>query len=100
MAVQTAPSTSQQVQLEYQMLLNGPARTPPAGLISNFDNPPDLDVYLNLTMSLCLVFASLAVFARMYTKIILLHTVGYEDCKCSDCISFGSDDLNLLKTLL
>ena len=99
MAVQTASSTSQQVQIEYQ-ILNGPAGTPPAGVISNFDNPPNLDVYLNLTLILCLILASLAVFTRMYTKILLVRSVGYEDCECSNCISFGSDILKLLKTLL
>ena len=100
MAVQTAPATSQQVQIENQMLLNGPAGTPPAGVISNFDNPPNLDVYIYLTLSLCLVLASFAFFARMYTKMVLLHSVGYEDCKCSSCISIGSDNLNLFKTFL
>ena len=87
MAVQTAASTSQQAQIEYQMLLNGPAGTPPAGVISNFENPPNLDVYLHLMLSLCMVFASLALFIRMYTKILLLRSVGYEDCRCSYCIS-------------
>ena len=100
MAVQTASSTSQQVQIEHQMLLNGPAGTPPAGVISNFENPPNLDVYLYLTLSLCLAFTSLAVCARIYTKILLLRSVRYEDCKCSNCISFGSDILKFLKTLL
>ena len=99
-AVQTAASTSQQVQMDYQQLLNGPAGPPPAGVISNFDNPPNLNVYLFLTLSLCLVFASLAFFARMFTKMVLLRSIGYEDCKCSSCISFGTDNLKSPKTFL
>ena len=97
MAVQIAPSSSQQVQTENQMLLNGPALTPPPGVISNFHNPPNLDVYIHLTLTLCLVLASLAFFTRMYTKMVLLRFVGYEDCKCSACIFFGPDNLMLLK---
>ena len=100
MAFQTATSTAQQSQMEYQMLLNGPAGTPPAGVVPNFASPPNLHVYINLTLSLCFGFATLACFTRMYTRAVLVRSVGYDDCKCSSYILFGSDGLKRLEISL
>ena len=86
--------------MEYQMLLNGPAGTPPAGVIPNFASPPNLHVCIDVTLSLCVIFASLACFIRMYTRMVLLRSVGYDDCKCSSCMAFGSDNLKLLEISL
>ena len=86
--------------MEYQMLLDGPAGTPPAGVVPNFASPPNLHIYINLTISLCFIFATLACFIRMYTRMVLLRSVGYDDCECSGCISLDSDDLKLLKISL
>ena len=83
MAVPTAVSASQEARIHYQSMLNGPAGTPPPGVVSNFDNPSNLNVYIYLTLSLCMVFGTFVLVTRMYTKVVLLHVVGYEDCKYS-----------------
>lgn len=78
MASPSNASTPESVQL----LLNGPAGTPPAGVTPNFDNPPNLNnTFLVGTLVLCLSFATVAVLIRLYTKLFLIRSVAYEDCK-------------------
>lgn len=55
--------------------------SPPAGVISNFHDPPNLDVFVILTIVLCATFATLAVLLRMYTKIFIIRALAWEDCK-------------------
>ncbi|KAF6239921.1 hypothetical protein HO173_001529 [Letharia columbiana] len=62
-----------------QTLLNGPAGTPPAGVVPNFQDPPNLNAFLILTLTLVLTFGSLAVLMRMYTKLFIIRSVAYED---------------------
>ncbi|KAM0794235.1 hypothetical protein BDR22DRAFT_895349 [Usnea florida] len=64
---------------ELQKLLNGPAVAPPAGIISNLENPPNIDTVCYLTFYLCLSCATLAVVMRIYTKQFLIHAIAYED---------------------
>lgn len=82
MAAPTLSSTPDQLQAELQRLLNGPASIPPAGVIPNFDDPPNLDIFLYITAALAISFATCAVIIRIYTKHFLLRSMGYEDCKC------------------
>ena len=63
-----------------EFLLNGPAVPPPAGVISNLDNPPNIDAICYITFSLCVSLASLAVGIRLYTKRFLIRCIAYEDC--------------------
>ena len=72
-----ATSTSEQL----QVLLNGPAGTPPVGITPNFDGPPNLNAFVTLTLTFCVTFTTLAVFMRMYTKLFLIRSIAYEDCK-------------------
>lgn len=65
---------------QVQALLNGPARAPPAGVPPNLENPPNLNHYLIITLVLCVLFSTLAVLIRMYTKFFLIRSVAYEDC--------------------
>lgn len=76
-----ASSTLEQAQAEHESLLNGPADTPPGG-VPVFDNPPNLDYLVHLTVILCVLSTSLAVFIRMYTRHALLRSLGYDDCEC------------------
>jgi hypothetical protein len=66
---------------ELQILLNGPAATPPAGVVPNFDDPPTLDAIIIPILTLCLTLATLAVLARAYTKLFIIRSIAYEDCK-------------------
>ena len=77
----TATAMSGQLQVELQELLNGPAGTPPAGTQPNFENPPNLYTIIYISKALILIFTTLAVFIRIYTRHFLLRSMGYDDCK-------------------
>ena len=69
---------------QLEVLLNGPAVTPPAGTVSNLDNPPNIDAICYMTFFLCMSLATLAVVIRLYTKRFLIRCIAYEDCEyCS-----------------
>lgn len=70
-------TTSTLAQLE--ALLNGPAGTPPPGVLPILEDTPNLHVAATIAYTICLVFASLAVFIRIYTRQFLLHSMGYDD---------------------
>ena len=76
----TTPSTSLNPE-QLQKLLNGPAGTPPVGVMPNLNDPPNLDTYVILTISICMTLATIAVLLRMYTKILITRSLAYEDCK-------------------
>lgn len=71
-----APQLSSQ---QLEALLNGPAGPPPPGARSNFDDPPNINGLVILTLTLCLVFATLAVLMRTCTKLFLIRSWDYED---------------------
>lgn len=80
MTVLSASPTPEQAH-ELQELLNGPAGKPPEGVVPNFLDPFSLDAIAITTLTLCIVFATLLVWARIYTKIFLMRLIAYEDCK-------------------
>ncbi|CAD6580725.1 MAG: hypothetical protein ASARMPREDX12_000255 [Alectoria sarmentosa] len=75
MATPTTAPTPEQL----QALLNGPAGTPPTGVVPRTQNPPNLNAFLILTLTLVLTFGTLAVFMRMYTKLFIIRSVACED---------------------
>ena len=81
MAAPAASSTPDQRAEAIQSLLNGPAGAPPAGVTPNFDSPENQAVALYVVATLTLSFATIAVVIRIYSKHVLLHSTGYEDCK-------------------
>lgn len=81
MASSTTAMAQEQAQAALRTLLEGPAMSPPAGVIPNFHNPPNLDVFVALTIALCVTFATLAVLLRMYTKVFILRALAWEDCR-------------------
>lgn len=76
MATVTTTPTPEQL----QALMNGPAGKPPAGVLPNFQHPPNLNAFLSLTLTLVLTFGTLAILMRMYTKLFIIRSVAYEDC--------------------
>ena len=72
---------SQPSSQELEALLNGPAGPPPPGIRPNFDDPANLNDLVILTLTMCLVFASLTVLMRIYTKLVIIRSWDYEDCK-------------------
>lgn len=81
MASSTTNLTPEQAQTALRTLLEGPAMSPPVGLIPNFHDAPNLDVFVALTIALCVTFGTLAVLLRMYTKVYIVRALGLEDCK-------------------
>jgi hypothetical protein len=77
MAAPTTSPTSEQL----QTLLNGPAAMPSAGVLPNFVDPPNLNAVIIPILTLCLFLATLAVLARVYTKMFIIRSTAYEDCK-------------------
>lgn len=78
----TASSTPEQLKANIEVLLNGPAGKPPAGILPDFDEPPSLNFVFYFSITACTTFSSLAIFIRIYTKGFLLRSMGYDDCKC------------------
>lgn len=58
-----------------------PGLPPPPGVTPNFVNPESVTGQAHVVFVMCLVFSTLFVFLRMYTKLILLKSHGWEDCE-------------------
>ena len=70
----------EQSQAALRKLLEGPAMSPPAGVVPNFDAPANLDIYVTLTIALGVAFSTVAVVLRIYTKVFILRVLAWEDC--------------------
>lgn len=53
--------------------------SPPPGVLPDFHDPPNLDVFVALTITLCVTIATVAVLLRMYTKVFILRALAWED---------------------
>lgn len=81
------PSPNQSPEQLNAELLNGPAAKPPLGVVPNFVDPTTLNAAVITVVSICLVIGTLAVLIRSYTKLVLIKSIAYEDCKCeSSCL--------------
>lgn len=54
---------------------------PPPGVTPNFVNPDSLHTEWVLTLSTCIIFPTIFIMLRTYTKLILIKSHGWEDCK-------------------
>lgn len=61
--------------------LDGPALAPLPGVVSNFENPPNNNPLAYATLAISLVFSSLFLLARAYSKIFCMKRVQIEDCE-------------------
>ena len=87
MASSTTGMTPEQAQAALRTLLEGPAMSPPVGVIPNFHDPPNLDVFVTLTIIFCVAFGTVAVLLRMYTKVFILRALAWEDCRFPSLVS-------------
>ena len=72
---------------ELNRLLQSPAMRPPPGVMPNLKNPPvHFFEERLLTMIMCLTFTTLFVTMRMYTKLFVIRTHGWEDCRLAFCM--------------
>ena len=63
-------------------LAQTPALMPPAGMVSNFINPPDtLEAVTNATMAVCFTLTTIFVFVRLLTKYCVDRVFQWEDCQ-------------------
>ena len=69
-------------QLQMEALLNGPAGQPPAGILPDFQKRAGLETVLWVTIALSFALPSLALLICIYTRHFILHSMGYDDCKC------------------
>ena len=80
MASPANATSLEQAQAALRGLLERPAMSPPAGIVPNFHDPPNLDSLVALTLTLCIGIGTLAVALRMYTKVFILRVLAWEDC--------------------
>ncbi len=66
---------------EQELLLAGPALAPPAGIVANFENPPNGNGIAHATFVICLFFATFSFLVRMYARLVGLRSVRVEDGK-------------------
>lgn len=64
-----------------RIILNGPAMPPPPGVVSNFDHPDTLSVYVVPTITLAITFSTLALLMRLYTQRAIGKPLYWEDRK-------------------
>ncbi|KAG6993742.1 hypothetical protein G7Y79_00051g086620 [Physcia stellaris] len=64
---------------QLETFLSGPAGAPPAGIATNFEDPPNLSIFVILTVALAEAAGSLAVLLRIYTKLFIIRSTAYED---------------------
>ena len=76
-----AESTASLNPAQLQTLLDGPAGTPPPGIIPNFNDPVSLDTATVAIVVLGIALSTLAVTARFYTKVYIIRSLVLEDCK-------------------
>lgn len=79
MTSSTKAMSSEQTQAALRELLEGPAMSPPAGVISNFHDPPNLGALVTMTVTLCMGSGTLALVLRLYTKAFILRVLKWED---------------------
>lgn len=72
---------SEESQAALQALLNGPAVPPPPGITPNFESPPNSKAVSLIVLVPCQTIATLSVLLRLYTKLSLLQSIAWEDCK-------------------
>lgn len=61
-----------------------PGLNPPPGITPNFANPPEsYQDTIVATFTVCLVVATLALAARLYTNVRIVKSVAIEDCTTS-----------------
>ncbi|TVY83921.1 hypothetical protein LSUE1_G001012 [Lachnellula suecica] len=61
-------------------ILNGPALTPPLGIESNFDHPPNNDLAIHIPFAIFVALVTVAVFGRIYIRFFHLKQPFIGDC--------------------
>lgn len=70
--------------------LDGPGQAPPTGIEADFTNPHNLNAYAHASLTLFLVFSTVAVAGRVYARWVYLKCAHLGDCE-SDCCLILAD---------
>ena len=62
-------------------LLEGPAATPPPGVIPQLDNPPNRKTATQVLPSIAMALATIAVAMSMYSRVFISREFGLPDCE-------------------
>ena len=76
----TLPSSTQDL-AKTLALLDGPAGLPPPGVKPTFAKDSSLSGPLVFSLAFCMIFSTLFVMVRLYTKVAVMRSKAYEDCK-------------------
>lgn len=63
-----------------QIILDAPAMQPPPGMTPNFNDPPNLQHGVILTLALCTTLSTLTVMLRICTKLFIVRQTTIDDC--------------------
>lgn len=58
-----------------------PARKPPPGRSSDFDNPESRSYQLVIVIAICMALAVSLTLLRTYVRLKISHSFGADDCK-------------------
>lgn len=58
-----------------------PAMTPPQGVTPNFIHPDGILPLVHFTVGMCLGVSSLLLILRLYTRLLIIGSHGWEDCE-------------------
>lgn len=64
-----------------EKILNGPAMTPPDGVVSNFDNPIEHNRAARIVLSVCLAISSIFFLIRFYGTWFVMKKPRLSDCE-------------------
>ena len=74
-----------------QMLAAMPASPPPEGIVSNFENPPTRAGLQIWSTTVCMVFALIFFFNRLYIKACWMKKWSWDDCTLIPFLPYSSD---------
>lgn len=74
-----------------ESILDGPALTPPAGVVPNFDDPPNSNTTARAIMAVCLTIGSIFFLLRTYSTWFVVKKPRMSECRVSP--SFLSSDI-------
>ena len=76
----TLPSSPQDL-AKALALLDEPAGPPPPGVKPTFVKDSSLSAPLVFSFAFCMIISTLFVLIRLYTKVAVMKSKSYEDCK-------------------
>ena len=66
-----------------------PVVPPPLGLVPNFNNPPSRGYEVIITVAICLSAMVPIVSMRIYTRVVISRSLGWDDCELSRRSSYS-----------